>query len=172
MNILALQSMVTYGHVGHSAAQFPLQTLGHTYWPIPSVYLSNHKGYDTWSGFTPDSDTIFDMAQSLATAGHLGRTDAFLIGYLGNQGAVVAAERIIDLLADVAPNALVVLDPVIGDHHTGLYVPEAVVTGICERLIPRAKVITPNTFELGVLTGSKTICATHSLGVDIVLRSA
>lgn len=37
MNILSIQSHVTYGHVGNSAAVFPLQRIGHEVWPVHTV---------------------------------------------------------------------------------------------------------------------------------------
>ena len=45
MNILSIQSHVAYGHVGNSAAVFPLQRAGHEVWPIHTVNFSNHTGY-------------------------------------------------------------------------------------------------------------------------------
>ena len=50
MNILSIQSHVTYGHVGNSAAVFPLQRAGHEVWPIHTVNFSNHTGYGDWGG--------------------------------------------------------------------------------------------------------------------------
>ena len=48
--ILSIQSAVAYGHVGNSAATFPLQRLGHEVWPVPTVVFSNHTGYGAWRG--------------------------------------------------------------------------------------------------------------------------
>ena len=50
MNLLSIQSHVAYGHVGNSAAVFPLQRLGHEVWPIHTVQFSNHTGYGAWRG--------------------------------------------------------------------------------------------------------------------------
>ena len=52
MNILSIQSHVTFGHVGNSAAVFALQRLGCEVWPIHTVQFSNHTGYPTWRGQT------------------------------------------------------------------------------------------------------------------------
>ena len=48
--ILSIQSSVAYGHVGNSAAVFPLQRLGHEVWPVLTVHFSNHTGYGAWRG--------------------------------------------------------------------------------------------------------------------------
>ena len=34
VKVLSIQSSVAYGHVGNSAAVFPLQRLGHEVWPV------------------------------------------------------------------------------------------------------------------------------------------
>ena len=50
LNILSIQSSVAYGHVGNSAAVFPLQRLGIEVWPVNTVHFSNHTGYGEWRG--------------------------------------------------------------------------------------------------------------------------
>ena len=45
MRILSIQSAVSYGHVGNSAAVFPLQRMGHEVMPVYTVMFSNHTGY-------------------------------------------------------------------------------------------------------------------------------
>jgi pyridoxine kinase len=50
VRILSIQSAVAYGHVGNSAAVFPLQRLGHEVWPVHTVLFSNHTGYGAWRG--------------------------------------------------------------------------------------------------------------------------
>ena len=50
MKVLSIQSSVAYGHVGNSAAVFPLQRLGHEVWPVHTVNFSNHTGYGAWRG--------------------------------------------------------------------------------------------------------------------------
>ena len=50
MNILSIQSHVAYGHVGNSAAVFPLQRIGVEVWPVQTVQFSNHPGYGAWRG--------------------------------------------------------------------------------------------------------------------------
>ena len=50
MNLLSIQSHVAYGHVGNSAAVFPLQRLGVEVWPVDTVQYSNHTRYESWKG--------------------------------------------------------------------------------------------------------------------------
>src|ERR1041384_3976404 len=57
MKVLSIQSAVAYGHVGNSAAVFPLQRIGVEVVPVPTVNFSNHTGYGAWRGpLIPPSD--------------------------------------------------------------------------------------------------------------------
>src|ERR1700690_859361 len=53
--ILSIQSHVVYGHVGNSAAAFPLQRLGREVWPLMSVQFSSHTGYSGRRGRAVDA---------------------------------------------------------------------------------------------------------------------
>src|SRR4051794_41796752 len=50
MELLTIQSSVAFGHVGNSAAVFPLQRLGIEAWAVNTVHFSNHTGYGEWRG--------------------------------------------------------------------------------------------------------------------------
>ena len=50
LSVLSIQSHVVYGHVGNSAAVFPLQRLGAEVWPLHTVQFSNHTGYSGFEG--------------------------------------------------------------------------------------------------------------------------
>ncbi len=65
MGILSIQSYVSFGHVGNSAAVFPLQRLGFEVWPIPTVVLSNHAGYETFPGTTLGPDTVAALIEGI-----------------------------------------------------------------------------------------------------------
>ena len=45
MTILTISSQVLFGHVGNSVADFALRRLGFEVVAVPTVILSNHKGY-------------------------------------------------------------------------------------------------------------------------------
>jgi pyridoxine kinase len=78
LNILSIQSHVAYGHVGNSAAVFALQRLGAEAWPIHTVQLSNHRGYDTARGRMFDPDMVRELVRGLGERGALARCDAVL----------------------------------------------------------------------------------------------
>ena len=48
--ILSIQSSVAYGHVGNSAAVFPLQRLGVEVWPVHTVHFPTTPATATGAG--------------------------------------------------------------------------------------------------------------------------
>src|ERR1700728_2968262 len=71
--ILSIQSHVVYGHVGNSAAVFPLQRLGREVWPIATVQFSSHAGYAGWRGRAFDAGMIDECVAGLQVIGVLPR---------------------------------------------------------------------------------------------------
>lgn len=156
MNVLSIQSHVSYGHVGNSAAVFALQRLGCEVWPIHTVQFSNHTGYGSWGGqiFTPD--LIRDVMRGLSERQILARCDGVLTGYVGS---VDLGEAILDAVATVRaanPQTCYCCDPVMGDFGRGIYVRPDIPAFMRERAVPAADIVTPNQFELDALTGRST----------------
>jgi pyridoxine kinase len=178
MNLLSIQSHVAYGHVGNSAAVFPLQRLGVEVWPIDTVQFSNHTGYGKWQGRVFDAGLIRDMVVGIEQRGVLGECDGVLSGYMG--GADIGA-AILDAVATVRranPAARYCCDPVIGDVGRGIFVREGMPQFMKEKAVPAADIVTPNQFELDYLAGceSRTLAdalaavkAVHGLGPSAVL---
>jgi hypothetical protein len=50
MSVISIQSQVAYGHVGNSAAVFPMQMHGIDVIAVPTTLLSNRPGYPTIRG--------------------------------------------------------------------------------------------------------------------------
>ena len=152
MRFLSIQSSVAYGHVGNSAAVFPLQRLGHEVWPVFTVVFSNHTGYGAWRGPLLPPDDVRDVITGIEERGVLGTCDAVLSGYQGGAGI---AEVIVDAVARVKaanPAATYTCDPVMGNATSGCFVDPAIPPIIRELVVPVADLITPNQFELGFLT--------------------
>jgi pyridoxine kinase len=159
MNLLSIQSHVAYGHVGNSAAVFPLQRMGVEVWPIHTVQFSNHTGYGNWQGQVFDARTIREVIGGIEQRGVLGECDGVLSGYMG--GVDVGA-AVLDAVATVKranPSARYACDPVIGDAGRGIFVARGIPEFMKERAVPAADIITPNQFELDYLAGreSKTL---------------
>src|SRR3984957_20236698 len=151
--ILSIQSHVVYGHVGNSAAVFPLQRLGREVWPLMTVQYSSHVGHAGWRGRAFDAAMIDDCLSGLEAIGVLPHCAGLLTGYLGKAEIGEAALRALDHIRAVNGEAAYACDPVIGDVGPGVYVAAGVAEFFRDRALPLATIATPNAFELEWLTG-------------------
>jgi pyridoxine kinase len=155
MRVLSIQSLVAYGHVGNSAATFPLQRLGHEVWPVPTVVFSNHTGYGAWRGPLLSPDDVRAVVTGIEERGVLGTCDAVLSGYLGGPGMCEVVVDAVERVRRANPAATYTCDPVLGNATSGCFVDPAIPPIIRDQVVPHADVITPNQFELGFLTGTR-----------------
>jgi len=155
VKILSIQSAVAYGHVGNSAAVFPLQRIGVEVLPVYTVNFSNHTGYGAWRGPLISPDDVRDVITGIEERGVFPEIDVVLSGYQGGEGI---ADVILDAVARVKaanPDAVYACDPVMGNAKSGCFVAPAIPVLLRERVVPAADIITPNQFELGFLTGTE-----------------
>jgi pyridoxine kinase len=155
MRFLSIQSFVAYGHVGNSAATFPLQRLGHEVWPVPTVVFSNHTGYGDWRGPLLAPDDVRAVVTGIEERGVFPTCDAVLSGYLGGPGICEVVVDAVQRVKAANPAATYTCDPVMGNATSGCFVDPAIPPVIRELVVPHADVITPNQFELGFLTGTE-----------------
>lgn len=171
MKILSIQSSVAYGHVGNSAAVFPLQRLGHEVWPVNTVHFSNHTGYGAWRGPLLAAADVAEVITGIAERGVLGQVDAVLSGY---QGAADVGAVILDAVAKVKalnPRAVYCCDPVMGDVGTGMFVRPGIPEFMRDHVVPRSDIATPNQFELDFLSGRRTTTIEEVLAAADVVRA-
>lgn len=172
MNILSIQSHVAYGHVGNASAVFPMQRLGVEVWPIHTVQFSNHTGYGSWKGRVFDGDSIDEVVDGIAERGVLASCDGVLSGYMGSADIGHAILSAVERVRAANPSAVYCCDPVIGDVGRGVFVRPGIPEFMREQAVPAADILTPNQFELELLTDISvgTIADAHR-AVD-VLRDA
>ncbi|GAB2701096.1 pyridoxine kinase [Microbacterium marinum] len=155
MKVLSIQSAVAYGHVGNSAAVFPLQRIGVEVLPVYTVNFSNHTGYGAWRGPLISPADVSDVLTGVEERGAFPDIDVVLSGYQGGEGI---ADVILDAVSRVKaanPDAIYACDPVMGNAKSGCFVAPAIPILLRERVVPAADLITPNQFELGFLTGTE-----------------
>ncbi len=154
MRILSIQSAVAYGHVGNSAAVFPLQRLGHEVMPVNTVLFSNHTGYGDWKGPLIPGDDVRAVIEGINDRGGLDDTELIISGYQGGSSIGDAILDSVALAREKNPKVLYSCDPVLGSADTGCFVSPEVQELIRDRVIQHADIITPNQFELGFVTGT------------------
>ena len=153
--ILSIQSSVAYGHVGNSAAVFPMQRLGVEVWPVHTVHFSNHTGYGAWRGPLLAAEDVREVITGMGERDAFGEVDAVLSGY---QGGTQIGDVILGAVEQVKaanPDAIYACDPVMGNAKSGCFVHPDIPVLLRERVVPKADLITPNQFELGFLTDTE-----------------
>ena len=167
--ILSIQSSVAYGHVGNSAATFPLMRSGIEVWPVLTVHFSNHTGYGQWRGPLLAAADVAEVIAGIDERGVLNRVDAILSGYQGAEEVGAVVLDAVELVKQRSPKAIYCCDPVMGDVGRGFFVRPGIPEFMRDQVVPKADIVTPNHFELDFLTDREThtldevIDAAHAL---------
>ncbi|MCW2508136.1 MAG: pdxY, partial [Modestobacter sp.] len=181
VNVLSIQSHVAYGHAGNASAVFPLQRLGIEVWPVHTVQFSNHTGYGAWTGRVFDGQAVDEVVQGIEDRGVLGSCDAVLSGYLGSADIGHAVLGSVAKVRAANPAAVWCCDPVIGDVGRGVFVRPGIPEFLREVAVPAADIVTPNHFELELLSQAGTgsldsvkdaAAAVQALGPRVVLTTS
>lgn len=177
--VLSIQSHVVSGYVGNKSACFPLQTLGFEVDFINSVQFTNHTGYPVCRGQVLNAEELQDLYEGLRL-NRLTKYTHILTGYVGSDSFLNKVADIVQELKQENPSLMYVCDPVMGDNGK-LYVPQSLVNIYRDRLVGMADVVTPNQFELELLsekqiTTESTVLEAmdvlHSKGIPIVVLSS
>ncbi|WP_282007047.1 pyridoxal kinase PdxY [Propioniciclava sinopodophylli] len=176
--ILSIQSSVAYGHVGNSAATFPLMRVGCEVWPVLTVHFSNNTSYPSKKGPLLRPEDVHDVVEGIDELGVLPRVDAVLTGYQGAPAMGAEILKVVELVKERNPQAVYCCDPVMGDVGRGMYVLPGIPEFVRDNVVAAADILTPNHYELNFLTGreaatlDEVIEAAHALrevGPDVVL---
>ena len=171
MNVISIQSQVAYGHVGNSAAVFPMQMHGIDVIAVPTTLLSNRPGYPTIRGRVLDAQLLADLLRGIEERGAVDAAQMILSGYLGSaDNAAVVADFVARARAK-NPALLYCCDPVLGDRDRGLFVHADIPPLVRDLLCPLADIITPNHFEFEWLCGAKATTTDEVIAAAQVLMA-
>ena len=148
-NVLSIHSTVTVGFVGNNVVGPVLTAMRLSPLLVPTVMLAAHPGYGRRVGDAVPDHIVADILSGLDEMIDMGRITAVMSGYLGTAGQTRAIAGFVDSWRR-AGTGYYILDPVLGDRGR-LYLPEDVARAMVATLLPRADIITPNSFELGYL---------------------
>jgi len=174
MAIVSVSSRISRGYIGNTASGFAARRLGIDVWEVPTVMWAHHPGHGKPPGMIVLAEIIADMLTSFERPEWRSRIDLVMTGYFRDAGQVRATADFIKRLQDARQQFQVLVDPVCGDSY-GIYVAKEVIAAIKSHLLPLAGIITPNRYELDILTGEKSsdntslVHAARSLGADTVV---
>ncbi len=168
--IVALSSLVAYGHVGLRATVPALERLGHDVVALPTVVLSNHGAYAHVAGTPIDPTTLERMTDSLEANGWLSAVDIVITGYVPSLVHVNVAASLVERIRTLSPALTYICDPVFGDEPKGLYVALETANAIRDRLLPIADIATPNAFELAWLSNQPVSSIPSAISAARTLR--
>jgi pyridoxine kinase len=172
MTVISIQSQVAYGHVGNSAAVFPLQMHGIDVMAVPTTLLSNRPGYPTIRGRVLDAQLVADLLRGIEERGAVDRCRMILSGYLGSPEIAAVVADFVARARARNPALLYCCDPVLGDRGRGLFVQAAIPPLVRDRLCPLADILIPNHFEFEYLVGAKTKTTTTAATSSEVIAQA
>ena len=155
MTVISIQSQVAFGHVGNSAAVFPMQLHGIDVIAVPTTLLSNRPGYPTVRGRVLDAPLVADLLLGVEERGALDTCNMILSGYLGSPEIAAVVADFVARAKARHPKLIYCCDPVLGDRDRGLFVHADIPPLVRDRLCPLADIITPNHFEFEWLRGAK-----------------
>ena len=152
MLVISIQSQVVHGHVGNSAAVFPMQAEGVRVAAVPTTLLSNHPRYPTVRGRVLDAALVSDLLLGVEERGLIDEATVLLTGYLGSKANADVVADFVERALERNPKLISLCDPVIGDDGK-VYVADGILDVVRNRLVPNASLVTPNQFELELLSG-------------------
>lgn len=154
-DVISIQSQVVHGHVGNSAAVFPMQANGLVVAAVPTALLSNHPHYPTMHGEVLDAELVAALLKGVEERGLVDAAKMIVTGYLGSVENAAVVGDFIARARKRNPRLAYVCDPVMGDDDLGLFVKPALLDVFRERIVPMASIITPNQYELELLARRK-----------------
>jgi pyridoxine kinase len=150
--VLSIQSQVVGARVGNSVAAFAMERLGVRVMQAPTTILGRRPDHGPPGGGPVPAATLAALIEGLAADSLFGEIDAVLTGYLGEPEQVAVILDAVERIKAANPKAVFVCDPVLGDEGR-LFVSEAIADAVVNGLWPHADWLTPNAFELGLITG-------------------
>jgi len=160
LTTLLMSSFVSASRVGATASGFCLRRMGIETLILPTVLLGRHPGWGAPGGGPVETAELRGMWNGIEAQAL--QIDAVMTGYMASPEQAALAADIIAAVKARNPNALILVDPVMGDHGR-LYISEPTALAIKTILLPLADVCTPNLWELGYLADCVPDCASSAL---------
>ena len=151
-NALIFSSFVASSRVGGVIQTLALGALGVEAQLIPTVLFGRHPGLGAPGGGAVGPATFAGVLEGAEAQGAL-QADLILTGYFALAEQVEMTAAAIERAKVQALKPIILVDPILGDEDSGLYVKPEVEAAVRGRLAPLADVLAPNLWELRRITG-------------------
>ena len=150
---VVISSQLAFGSVGNNVIARLIERHRHRVVAVPTVLLSNLPHYPSLAGGAIDDAWLGGILEELLNREVLLSSKYVCVGYLAHPGQAKIIGEWFTRVKAVNPDIQLIVDPAMGDDDVGLYTAPEVVQGYIDFLMPLATGITPNNFELGLLSG-------------------
>lgn len=180
---LILSSFVAASRIGGAAQQYVLAA--HKIDPVlaPTVMFGRSPAHGG-QGEATKAEVFQRMLGDIEADAIFGLVDLVITGHFSLPDQVEIAADVLERVREaprgeaMTKRPVVVVDPIMGDRPKGLYVAPAVADKVAERLVPLGDYITPNMWELDLLSGkdlyaaADAVAAARALGRPALVTSA
>lgn len=152
VSAVVISSQLVYGSVGNIVISRLIERAGYRAVSVPTVMFSNLPHYSSLAGGAVDNAWLSGMLDDLLERDVLREAAYVCVGYLAHPDQALIVGQWFTRALEANPELQLIVDPAMGDDDVGLYTAPEVVDGYIQHLIPLASGVTPNNFELGLLT--------------------
>ena len=144
--VLAIHDLCVFGRCSLSAVISVLSARGAQCCPLPAALFSAPANYEggTALSLAGELPRVVSHLRGMGT-----RFDAVYTGFLAGEAQAGFAEEVLDAF----PDALAVVDPVLGDRGKLYRAVDETMAAAMVRLAGKARIITPNVTEAAILLG-------------------
>ncbi len=152
--ILFISSYVASSRVGGSIAPVALAALNLDVVLAPTTLLGRHPGLGAPGGSGVPADQLASLLEGVEANGVFKNCRAVVTGYFSTPEQVACAANAIDKIHAIQKTnpPLILVDPIMGDAGSGLYIREDTARAIETQLVRRADIMTPNLWEFARLS--------------------
>ena len=161
--VLILSSFVAGNRVGGSAQALALARLGIEPILAPTVLFGRHPGHGAPGGGAVTPEVFESVLMGIDAQGFFSSLAAVITGYFASADQVAIAAGVLERTRAASPAVRVIVDPIMGDAGSGLYVSQQVAEAIATRLVPRADIVRSNAWELARLTNIEVASSATAL---------